>query len=169
MRHPALHVRHDALQASLPFEEWELAEIAAIEFGEIERTVEGPLAAEQELMEVAPSVVIETTHLAIENRRVAPHGVGEFNFEVGEVLERGASARDESAVMSLNVRQRPKPIELQLVEPIRMVEGVRVADEGMEVRGTFRASHAGSPTANRSVDKACRPWPTPTLQTDRVS
>jgi hypothetical protein len=85
--HPALHLRHDALQADLAFDERELTEIAAVELEEIERAEEGPLTAEQQLVEVAPAIVIEATHFSIQNRGLAANGVGEFAASIGQCLK----------------------------------------------------------------------------------
>lgn len=54
--------------------------------------------------------------------------MGEFNFEVGPVLEDVAAPRDETAVMPLNVCT--KSIELQLEQPIGVIEGIGDADDG---------------------------------------
>jgi hypothetical protein len=38
-------------------------------------------------MEVAPAILIETTHFPIEDRGVAAYGMGEFYLQIRRVLE----------------------------------------------------------------------------------
>jgi len=82
-----LHLRHDPLQTYLACNKRELAEIAAIEFEEVEGKEERPFAAEQEFVKPAAPIVVEADDLSIENRRLAANGVGEFDLQHRPVLE----------------------------------------------------------------------------------
>ena len=66
-------------------------------------------------MEVGSPISIEAHDLSIKSGLTA-YGVGEFDFEIPPLLERVAGARDESAVMAVNVRECAERIELQLEE-----------------------------------------------------
>jgi len=46
-----------------------------------------------------------------------------FDLQIRPVLEGVAADRDQPAMMPLNVRDRPKPIELQLQDSIGVIEG----------------------------------------------
>jgi hypothetical protein len=102
-------------------------------------------------VKVAASIRIETRHLSIENRGLTAHGAGEFKFEVGPVLKRVTPSRNRLAVMPLNVREGAKSIELQLKQPVGVVEGRRDADEGHGRDGHISASQIKGESASCSA------------------
>ena len=61
------------------------------------------------------------------------HRVRDFFGEVRPTLEPMAVARDELAVMAGHVRQRAEAVELHLVQPIRVIERFRDAQETQSV------------------------------------
>jgi hypothetical protein len=65
----------------------------------------------------------------VEDGGVRPHRMGDFLRELGPGFEGVPVSGDERAVMTLHMRERPEAIHLGLEEPVRVVEGLRDAEE----------------------------------------
>jgi len=75
--------------------------------------------------------VIETHDLAVEDGVPnAPERDRDLGGERTEALEGVTVARDEPTLAVLDVGERSKPVELQLEQPVAMVEGIAAALEG---------------------------------------
>ena len=78
----------------------------------------------EERVECWPAVVAEAGHFAVEHGCRRPHGPPELGTEGSEGLVGVAVARDEPRGPVLDVGERPEAVELQLVDPLGVVEGL---------------------------------------------
>ena len=105
-----LDARHDAPQTTLAMQQWQGAEVLAVNFKHIERIEVRPLAPEQQIAEVAAAVCVQATDFAIEHRRTGAHRMRDFLRELWPLFERVAVAGDELSAMAADLRQRAEAV-----------------------------------------------------------
>ena len=86
--------------------------------------------------------MIEADHLAVEDSAAhAPERDRDLGGERGKALEGVAVAGDETTLVALHVGERPKSVELQLEQPVAMIEGLAAPLLGKRGEGGEGAGH----------------------------
>src|ERR1051325_11093679 len=117
--------RDDSTQHPLPLYERQAPQVSTVEPEAVEGDEARLSAAVEERAEERTPVSIQTNHLAVEDGvAYAPERDRDLGGERGEALERVAVAGDEAAPTAFDVGERPEPVELQLEEPVAVVEGI---------------------------------------------
>jgi hypothetical protein len=114
IQEPRRHRRDQSAQPALPLEERPLPQVFAVHREQIERVEVGPLAPEQQALEVAPSSRVQVDDLSVDHRVVCLGGVREFFAELRPVLENVPVARHEVAVVTVDVGEGSEPVVLHL-------------------------------------------------------
>ena len=104
----AAYVRAPANHASL-----------TINCEQIERLEVWPLAAEQQVLEIAAAAPIEADDLAIDYGVLRLDWVRTIFTQLRPLLEGVAVTRPQLGVMPIDVRQSAKPVVLHIEEPVR--------------------------------------------------
>src|SRR5687768_12846302 len=115
---PLVATRDKAAQRPLAAAERLATEVLTVQFEEIEGVEHWPLAPEQQRVEVAGAIRPKAHDLAVEHGVAGPHGVGEFPFEIGPLLENVAAAGHEAALVPVHDGQGPEAVVLQLEHPV---------------------------------------------------
>ena len=95
-----------ALVRSVPaFDQWQVAQIGAVDEQRIKRQEMRPVAPVQQMIEPARSIRRQTGDLAVENRAARTNRVRDVFGKFWPALEPVTVARDQLAVMAGDVRQ----------------------------------------------------------------
>jgi hypothetical protein len=120
--------RDDSTQHPLPLDERKAPQVSAIQPKDIERHEKGGTAAVEECVEQRATVAVQADYLTVEDGVAhASERDCDLGRERGEALEGVAVAGDETTPAVLDVGERPEPVELQLEQPVAMVEGLTAA------------------------------------------
>jgi hypothetical protein len=107
--HPLLHSGHDARQSALTFQKRHSTHLP-MNAQDIEGTEERLCAMKQEVVEVAPAVVIEAHDLTIEDRRLRSQGVGKFELQRVPTTKVVAVPTHQATVPAFNNSECPEAI-----------------------------------------------------------
>ena len=111
---------------ALAFEQGQAAQVFAVQHQQIERAVERGAPAEEERVEVAPAIGIETGDFAVEDGRSTSKQARDFRLQRFPLRERVPVAAHELAFTVLDEREAAEAVEFQFKDEIRIVE--RLAD-----------------------------------------
>jgi hypothetical protein len=121
--------RHQPAQDPLPLEERPILHVVALDRQHVERVEGRPGAAEEQRIEVAAAIRVETHELAIEHCIMRANAVGDFSRELIPARQDVPAARDEPALMPFDDRERAEAIVLDFVQLVGMVERLGNPDE----------------------------------------
>jgi hypothetical protein len=104
-----LHSGHDPPQTTFPLNQGELRQLLRITCEKIERDEVWPIAPEQQVAEVTPTIGIEARDLAIEDCTAAADTIGDLLRQLRPLLEHVAVPRDQCAAIPFHIRETRNP------------------------------------------------------------
>lgn len=99
-----------------------------------------PLAAEQQIVKLGPTVGREADDLAVEHTGHRPHRVRDLGLQHRKLCVDVPATGDEFALVALHVREGTEPVVLQFEDPIVVIE--RLGDANERHRPDACAVHA---------------------------